>query len=191
MALHVAQIQVEHREIELKAKPKHLLSISPKGTVPVLWIKDESREQVLDESLEIMKWSLQQSDPERWLGVGQGTMEEMFELIQENDHSFKFNLDRYKYPHRFGLSDPLPFRQAGLEFLEGLELRLRDSAYLFGPHRQIADVALMPFVRQFARTNASWFATLPLKGVKAWLDDLEQSALFEAIMTKRALWIEH
>jgi glutathione S-transferase len=188
MALHVAQIAVEHREIELKAKPQHLLSISPKGTVPVLWIKAGELEEVVDQSLEIMKWSLARFDPEDWLSQGQGIESEVFGLIDKNDQDFKFNLDRYKYPHRFGLSDPMPFRVAGTLFLEQLELMLTQNNYLFGTHRGIADVAIMPFVRQFSRVDPTWFESLPLKHLRAWLANLENSELFVSIMARRSLW---
>jgi glutathione S-transferase len=166
MALHVAQIAVEHREIELKAKPQHLLSISPKGTVPVLWIKAGELEEVVDQSLEIMKWSLARFDPEDWLAQGQGIDSDVFDLIDKNDQVFKFNLDRYKYPHRFGLSDPMPFRVAGALFLEELEHMLTQNNYLFGAHRGIADVAIMPFVRQFSRVDPTWFESLPLEALE-------------------------
>jgi len=190
MALHVAQIAVEHREIELKAKPQHLLSISPKGTVPVLWIKAGELEEVVDQSLEIMKWSLARFDPEDWLTQGQGIEGKVFDLIDKNDQDFKFNLDRYKYPHRFGLSDPMPFRVAGTLFLEQLELMLTQNNYLFGAHRGIADVAIMPFVRQFSRVDPTWFESLPLKHLRAWLANLENSELFVSIMARRSLWSE-
>ena len=190
MALHVAQIAVEHREIELKAKPQHLLSISPKGTVPVLWIKAGELEEVVDQSLEIMKWSLARFDPEDWLAQGQGIESDVFDLIDKNDQVFKFNLDRYKYPHRFGLSDPMPFRVAGTLFLEQLELMLTQNNYLFGAHRGIADVAIMPFVRQFSRVDPTWFESLPLKHLRAWLANLENSELFVSIMARRSLWSE-
>jgi glutathione S-transferase len=190
MALHVAQIQVEHREIELKAKPKHLLTISPKGTVPVLWVNHDRGEEVIDQSLEIMKWSLARYDPENWLVQHQEIGPQVFSLIEKNDQSFKFNLDRYKYPHRFGLTDPLPFRSGGVLFLEELEMLLQKQDFLFGSHRCIADVAIMPFVRQFARVDVPWFESLRFQRLRGWLENLENSELFTSIMVRRPLWSE-
>ena len=190
MALKLSQTQYEHREIELKAKPLHLLSLSPKGTVPVLWLKDADQECVIDQSLEIMKWSLGRHDPEHCLIQDPHQSSAMFDLIEQNDQGFKFNLDRYKYPHRFGLTDPLPFRLRGALFLEALNAQLMSSAFLFGPTRSLADLALMPFVRQFAHVDPTWFDQLPLEPLKAWLMGMENSELFVSIMTKRPLWSE-
>lgn len=36
LALYIAKISHEHREVDLKNKPAEMLAISPKGTVPVL-----------------------------------------------------------------------------------------------------------------------------------------------------------
>ena len=190
MALHVAQIQFEHREIELKAKPQHLLAISPKGTVPVLWIKEDGRELVVDQSLDIMKWSLEKYDPENWLLHSQEIKDQMFGLIEKNDLLFKPELDRYKYPHRFGLSDALPHRSEGLLFLEELEMLLKRNDFLLGSQISMADVAIMPFVRQFARVDWPWFESLPLERLRAWLVAFERSDLFTSIMARRALWNE-
>jgi glutathione S-transferase len=41
-------------EISLKDKPKKMIEISPKGTVPVFVYKD----LVLDESIDIMNWAM-------------------------------------------------------------------------------------------------------------------------------------
>ncbi len=188
MALKMSQTQYEHREIELKAKPVHLLLLSPKGTVPVLWLKDADQECVIDQSLDIMKWALARHDPEHCLGQDSHQSSAMFDLIERNDQQFKFNLDRYKYPHRFGLSDPLPFRQEGERFLETLNAQLMRNTFLFGPTRSLADLALMPFVRQFAHVDPTWFDQLPLAPLKAWLKGFESSELFLAIMAKRPLW---
>ena len=39
LALHVSGLAFEQREVVLKNKPAHMLSLSPKGTVPVLWLR--------------------------------------------------------------------------------------------------------------------------------------------------------
>ncbi len=188
MALRVSQIDYEHREIELKAKPSHLLDISPKGTVPVIWIRDGEQEEVIDQSLEIMKWSLKRSDPEMWLSKDPQLNDAMMGLIEQNDQTFKFNLDRYKYPHRFGLDDPLPFRAAGELFLQELNSKLLVNRFLFGSRLSIADAALMPFVRQFSRVEPQWFEGLELAALKSWLEGLEGSDLFVSIMARHELW---
>ena len=50
---------VELREVELKNKPIELIQISKKATVPVL---KTSLNKVIDESLEIMIWSIKRSN---------------------------------------------------------------------------------------------------------------------------------
>jgi glutathione S-transferase len=188
MALEVSNTAFEHREIELKHKPSHLLEISPKGTVPVLWIQDQGEQRVIEQSLDIMRWALARHDPEGWLLDKQIHQREMLDLIKENDEHFKFNLDRYKYPHRYQLSDPMPYRHQGQLFLEDLNNRLEKSACLWGPTRCLADVALMPFVRQFSKVDPPWFEQLPFEKLKAWLHDFESSALFVSIMSKKRIW---
>jgi glutathione S-transferase len=190
MALKVSNTEFEHREIELKAKPPHLLAISPKGTVPVLWIQKEEQQEVIEQSLEIMTWALQRSDPERWLIQDRHQNCAMYDLIKKNDEIFKFNLDRYKYPHRYNVSDPIEFRQNGELFLRELNNCLEKSQYLMGQTRCLADVALMPFVRQFSKVDVQWFEQLPYEKLKSWLSDFENSDLFVSIMSKSALWVD-
>ena len=54
MAIYLADIECELREVYLKNKPTEMLEISPKGTVPVLQLND----QVIEESNEIIQWAL-------------------------------------------------------------------------------------------------------------------------------------
>jgi glutathione S-transferase len=113
LALHASGVVHEHREIELKNKPAHMLALSPKGTVPVLWLRAENR--VIDQSLDIMLWALQQNDPQHWLPNDEVTRSDWLAQIERNDGPFKQQLDRYKYPQRFGLKDGLSHRDAGAE----------------------------------------------------------------------------
>ena len=59
MAIYLADIECELREVYLKNKPTEMLEISPKGTVPVLQLNDGT---VLDESLDIMNWVIDKND---------------------------------------------------------------------------------------------------------------------------------
>lgn len=178
MALLASGAQVSLREIALRAKPDAMLAASPKGTVPVLVL---GCGRVIDESLDIMRWALARNDPECWCdGDDAG-------LIAANDGPFKAALDRYKYPHRHG-SDLIVHRAAGLAHLAGLEARLAGSAFLHGERPALTDVALFPFVRQFAATNQDWFDAQPLPHVQRWLGALIASPLFEAAMYRYPLW---
>ena len=178
MALIISGQQVELREVVLRDKPDAMLALSPKGTVPVLALPGGA---VIDESLDIMHWALREYDPERWLDGDDAA------LIATNDGPFKHHLDRYKYAGRYG-SDPLEHRAGAMELLGALEGRLGNVGFLCGPGRTLADIALFPFVRQFARTEPEWFDAQPLPRVQAWLRVLVGSELFARVMTRRPAW---
>jgi glutathione S-transferase len=179
MALLVAGITVELREISLKAKPDAMLAASPKGTVPILVLPSG---QVIDESIEIMRWALAGNDPEDWLAGDADA------LIASNDGPFKHHLDRAKYPHRYPGADAEVHRAAALELLLPLEARLGETAFLCGPHMSVTDAALLPFVRQFARIYMDRFAKEAVPHLNRWLTAWEASDAFDAIMVKVSLW---
>ena len=64
MAIAISGQQVEFREVLLKDKPPSMIELSSKGTVPVLLLKSG---QVIDESLDVIDWALNLSDPDNWL----------------------------------------------------------------------------------------------------------------------------
>jgi glutathione S-transferase len=175
MAVAVSGIEVEQREVALRDKPPEMLVASPKGTVPVLVLPCGT---VIDESLDVMHWALAQNDPDDWLrGVDT-------ELIAVNDGPFKSALDGYKYPHRYGLADGLENRSIGMEWLKTLDTKLSGQAFLCGKHASFTDIAVFPFVRQFAETDREWFDRQPVEALRLWLDGLVTSDLFGKIMLK-------
>ena len=181
MALSYAGISVEIREISLRNKPLAMLKISPKGTVPVLQVG----ELVIDQSLEIMQWALSQSDKDAWLA----NLDNSLGLIAVNDGPFKQLLDQYKYPDRYPhieLKDTL--NQAMDMFLWPLEKRLEDAHYFLGAQKSLADVAIFPFVRQFAMVDSVWFEKSPLEHLKKWLNEQIESDLFLSVMHKYPTW---
>ena len=178
MALWMAGIAAELREVKLAAKPPQLLAASPKGTVPVLVTPGG---KVIDQSLEIMRWALAQNDPEGWL-TGDDPA-----LIAANDGPFKHHLDRTKYPTRYE-ADGIDHRAAALALLLPLEARLAAHAQLCGERRSFTDIALFPFIRQFAAIDPEWFAAQPLPRLAVWLDAHCASDLFAAVMPKFAPW---
>lgn len=181
LAIAVSGVRVELREVKLAAKPPALLAASPKGTVPVLVLPGGT---VIDQSLDVMRWALALNDPEGWLERDDPA------LIERNDGAFKHDLDRYKYPERHG-ADPMAHRDGGLAFLRDLEVRLARDGQLCGPERGLADMAIMPFVRQFAATDQAWFDSLPLPYLQRWLRGHLESDLFGAIMGRFAPWQDH
>jgi glutathione S-transferase len=178
MALLAAGVRFELREVILRDKPMEMLALSPKGTVPVLVLPGG---RVIEESLDIMHWALAQHDPLGWLNGSDAA------LIAQNDGAFKYHLDRTKYPDRHG-SDTLAHRAEALRILDGLEARLARNAYLCGPAQTLSDVALFPFIRQFAAIDAGWFAALPLPRLQDWLARHSTSPLFDAAMIRLPQW---
>lgn len=178
LAIAVSKVSVNVREVDLKAKPEHLLLLSPKGTVPVLELADGG---VIDESLDIMLWAFQQHDP---LGMLPDFSNEARALIERNDNEFKYALDRYKYPERYPEFSMPHYRMQAEIFLRELNTRLDESTFLFGNKAGIADLALLPFVRQFARVDNAWFEVSPYASLRRWLNTWLASDAFIRVMQK-------
>ncbi|MFN9470009.1 glutathione S-transferase [Acidovorax sp.] len=187
LALAVSGQVCELREVVLRAKPQGLLQASPKATVPVLVLPDG---QVLEQSLDIMRWALGRNDPEGWLTPSLGDEAGMLALIAECDGPFKQALDRCKYPGRYPEADGALARVQAVEWLQGLEVRLADQPFLFGDHAALADMAIAPFWRQFAGIDADWWAAQPWPRLQAWLAQWQASALFEGVMPKLDAWVD-
>jgi len=184
-AIIASGIRVELREVVLRDKPAAMLEASPKGSVPVLVLPDG---KVIDESWDVMLWSLRAHDPHSWLGVNECHVADASKLVQENDSSFKQLLDRYKYPERFPEQTQGEYRAGGEQFLQQLEQRLAASRHLLCDAFTLADAALLPFVRQFAAVDAAWFASAPYPELRAWLARYTASELFTRVMEKFAAW---
>ena len=182
MALWIAGVNVELREVKLADKPRELIEASAKATVPVAVLSDGT---VIDESLALMRWALAQNDPEDWLSGDDAA------LIAEADGPFKHHLDRYKYPNRYegepGFAD-VDHQEEGLAILTSWDQRLASQPHLLGSARSLADIALFPFIRQFANHNRAWFDAQNLPHLHSWLADHLASALFASIMPKFAPW---
>ena len=179
LALRYSGVCVRIIEVSLKAKPAEMLALSPKGTVPVLSVNGE----VIDESLAIMQWALAQHDPDDWRLQGDPSV---LALIDENDQGFKYHLDRYKYAERYPEHPMEHYRAEGEVFLQKLEGLLADRAYLLAHHPSLADMALAPFMRQFAHVDRDWFARAPYPRLQRWLEAFLQSPLFIGVMAKTA-----
>jgi glutathione S-transferase len=163
-----------------------MLEASPKGTVPVLVLKD----RVLDQSLDIMQWALQQNDPEGWSTFGLTLDEEARALVRMCDDAFKTHLDRYKYPNRYDLPDGLADREAGSAYLYQLNTQLKESTFLMGAKWSWVDAAIAPFVRQFARTDRIWFDAQAWPSLQNWLTQFEHSENFSTVMHRYKIWYE-
>ena len=176
MSLLESGVEVELREVILRDRPEHMMDISPKGTVPVLLLPDGT---VIEESLDIMLWSLDES----WLAG------DWKELIDVNDGDFKHHLDRYKYNNRYeNVLSSEEHREHALSILKTYDERLSNQAYLCGDSISLADLALSPFVRQFANTDRGWFDQLPLLHLHNWLIGILEGDLFKSCIVKHKQW---
>jgi len=184
-----AELRVELREIVLKNKPAQMLAISPKGTVPVLELAEgeSSGRLVIEESREILEWALQQNDPHGLLSVDLASADA---LIERNDNEFKHWLDRYKYADRHPELTQLDYRQNGEVFLQELDSLLAKNRYLLGENISIADIGVMPFVRQFAHVDREVFYSLPYPNLQQWLRDWLEHPIFQQVMVKYQPWQE-
>jgi glutathione S-transferase len=181
MAVAYSGAEVELVEVSLKAKPPEMLERSPKGTVPVLVLDD----QVLEQSLDIMRWALAQNDPHDWsMTCDSPAQQQIAELIAENDSTFKTDLDRYKYAVRYPEFSQEHYRTQGEVFLSKLEGLLAEREYLITDHLTLADIALAPFVRQFCGVDPEWFWQSPYPRLQGWLQRFLDSELFKQAMVK-------
>ncbi len=189
LALASAQIPCELREIILREKPVSMLEFSPKGTVPVLILPNT--EEVIDESLDIMFWALKQNDPENLLSIDNSNVQR---LITETDHKFKPHLDRYKYSERYDEQiDTNLHRQKCCAFLQTLNEQLEGKKWLFGHKICLADIAILPFIRQFRLADTEWFNAYLTKqpeytNIIKWLMQFLNSDRLSYIMEKYSPW---
>lgn len=185
LALAHAGLACELREINLRNKPQALLDASPKGTVPVLVLQDG---RVIEQSLEIMLHALHGNDPDGWLQPTQGSLDEMLALIERNDGFFKQALDRCKYSERYSAEAINQAQTDAITWLAALDEQLAETGYLFGLNPSLADMALRPFVRQFARIDEAQWAEQPWPHLQDWLQRWIDSALFAEIMETYPGW---
>ena len=181
MALVVTGVSVELREVLLRDKPLAMLEASAKSTVPVLVLPDG---RIIDESLDVMSWALSRRDPEHWLR-GEAANDR---LIQACERNFKPWLDRYKYADRYPEQSQGHYRGQAEVFLSDLEGRLSNGGFLTGNSVTFVDVALFPFVRQFAGVDPVWWRSAPYPRLRCWLEAWLASVLFTDAMVKHPPW---
>lgn len=182
LALASSGLSVRLREVVLRDKPSEMIEASAKATVPVLVLQDG---QVIDESLDVMKWALGKNDPEGWLGADLALTDD---LIETMDGPFKDNLDRYKYANRYEGAVAETHRAQAAEHLLELDARLGNSAWLCGAAPSLADYAILPFIRQFANTDRAWFDGQEWPHLKNWLEAFLASDRFHSVMSKYPQW---
>ena len=188
MALLMAREVVLLRAIVTKDKPADMLAISPKGTVPILHLSDGT---VIDESLDIMIWALNRNDPDDLLYSQRADRYlQMLNLINDCDHDFRTNLSAYKYNKRYHLDTEHKFRTQCEVFIQRLESWLEKQNYIMGDKLSLADLAILPFIRQFANVDKKWFRQSGYPRLSLWLAKQLESLLFLKSMQKYPLWLD-
>ena len=180
LAIYSAGIEIEIREVLLRDKAPKFLEVSKRKTVPCLQTNDD----ILDESLDIMVWALNLNDPDHWLI----DTDKSLELIETCDGPFKNALDRTKYPNRYPDENAVENRMLASDYLDLIESQL--NPYLFGKNYNLADVAILPFIRQFAHIDFNWFLSQPWPKTAEWLETFKTSEMFNSVMKKYPKWEE-
>jgi glutathione S-transferase len=178
-ALLSSNVDVELREVVLKDKPHEFLSVSNSGTVPCLQLKDK----IIDESIDIMIWALRKNDPDCWLDMPT----EGYRLIDEVEKKFKPNLDKTKYATRYPQNDSQVSKSLAIDYLIDLDKKIKGD-FLFGKQPTLVDVAIFPFVRQFANIDLNWFNQFGWKKLKHWLEAFVESKMFDKSQKKFVQW---
>jgi len=186
LAIKQSGVKVSLREVVLRNKPPSMLSISPKGTVPVLQLPNGD---VIDESWDIVHWATSTYKDNPFRGDSARIIEAN-RLVSRNDNEFKQHLDHYKYADRFPEFSAEHYRTQAEGFLNLLDQRLAVHSFLLDNEPSIADIGIFPFIRQFAHVDIEWFRQTPYQHLQRWFDGYLSSELFASIMTKYPAWEE-
>mgnify|MGYP000398025131 CR=1 FL=1 len=182
LAILHAQQTVMLRDIDMNNKPEEMLSISPKGTVPVLQLSDGT---VIDESLDVMVWALTQSDPNNLLySHDKMKLPQMLNFIHQSDTEFVDALQKYRAASRYHDTNEVECRDRCCEWLMTIEKALSQHAYIMGEGPSLVDYAILPFIRQFSMVDKVWFDRCDYSSLRAWLDELLNLPLFVRVMEK-------
>ena len=177
MALTQINLTLELREILLSDRPRELYHISPKGTVPVLFLKNGD---VIDESLEIMLWCFNKLN-------GQLDYTPQLELVKIIDGDFKYWLDRYKYHDRYPEYTQVYYQDNCVEILNKIENLLENKPFIMGNNIQFTDMAIFPLIRQFVNVDRVWFSNR-FQALTEWYLQIHISSIFTSVMEKYVLW---
>lgn len=188
IAIYKSKQPVLLRDLVLSDKPTEMLSVSPKGTVPVVVTPTGT---IIEESFEVMLWALTQGDPDDLLFADDDTLDSMLALIYTFDSEFKRCLENYKCAKRYSESNIVECRQACEKYIVKLEELLSQHRFLMADRESLADIAILPFIRQFARVERQWYLHAPYPHLRTWLNRYLQSKMFSKVMTKHPLWLEN
>ena len=199
IAIFKSHQPVALRDVVLSDKPPEMILASAKATVPILVIsqtdnstsKENAKCQVIDESLDVMLWALNSADPNDLLHRDSPeVLTQMLAFITEFDVEFKRCLEAYKCAKRYHETNIDECRAACEHYIQMLELRLTAHKFLSSERESLLDIALLPFIRQFARIERQWYLQSPYPNIKAWLNNYLQSPMFTKVMAKYPLWLD-
>jgi len=195
IAIFKTKQSIQLRDVVLSNKPQAMLIVSPKATVPVLIINhadNNKKIEVIDESLDIMLWALQVRDPHNlFQQENPSAKDDMLQIINTFDVEFKSCLEAYKCAKRYKEDNISECRQACEIYIKVLEGFLSQHDYIFSNNESLVDIALLPFLRQFARIERQWYLQSPYPKLRQWLNNYLQSPMFTKVMTKYPLWQEN
>ncbi len=184
LALKLANIQCELREVRLNNKPKHMLEVSPKGTVPILILEDK----IIDESIEIINWVLDQNNIFKD-NISSEQIKITEQIIDIFDNKFKYHLDRYKYSNRYENADKKFHQKECLDILIDLEKVISYENWFFGNELNKLDISILPFLRQFRIADPHWFDSLKqIPKIQKFLYNFLDSNLLNQIMFSYKVW---
>ena len=186
MALKLTNVKCEIREVRLNNKPKHMLEVSPKGTVPVLILNDRT----IEESMEVIEWALNQKNVFEG-NLNKNEIKISYEFIERFDDQFKYHLDRYKYASRYENIDEIHHRRKCEKILLEIEELISDEGWFFGKKINKLDISILPFIRQFRIADPNWFDNhKELTKVKNYLHNFLASKILKDVMINYDVWTE-
>jgi glutathione S-transferase len=184
MALKLAEIKCEIREVRLNNKPEHMLKISPTGTVPVLILEN----RIIDESIEIIDWVLENNQVfDR--NLSDTNIEFTEETISIFDNQFKHHLDRYKYSTRYRNINVKDHQKQCMTILKSLDKKITNTRWFINDNLNKLDISILPFIRQFRIADSQWFdEQKEIKSVQRVLNNFLESELFKDVMFAYDEW---
>ena len=160
-----------------------MLACSPKGTVPVLVLTDNT---VLDESVDIVSWAFWQHNPEGWHYLPLDLAK--VAIVEAMHRVFIPALNRYKYQNRY-LDVDVSLELKNIEgFLQELNDYLVVSKFIITDKPSAVDLLIFPFIRQLYVHDKDVFIKRASKNFIVWHDFFCNHDIFHAVMKKVAVW---
>lgn len=160
-----------------------------RARVPVLrYVDGEGIEFIMPESNEI-NFFLDRIDgnPTYTPAEGSEAYQEMLRWWRWCDHELKPMIDLYKYgEHRVWNKEVALIHQEALStYLSKLEAHLSSRRYLVEDRLTLADIAVIPFIRQIMRTREGAFDFAPFPHIVSWAHTILEAPWFVTEVMKK------